>query len=88
MAFLSESWLERLSGADLAKLCRGNPWKIDLGISSSIEIVREHVQRDVRDDLRDLGVRKPAVRTRELFVADSAVALENGRREAQRRPYL
>jgi hypothetical protein len=58
--------------------------KVDLGVSGSIEVVREDVQRDMRDDLRDLAIRETSTPdTCELLIADAAAALEHGHRELQ-----
>ena len=38
------------------QLAGRDPWKIDLGLGSAIEVVREDVEPDVRDDLGYLGI--------------------------------
>jgi hypothetical protein len=63
--------------------------KVDLGVSGSIEVVREDVQRHVRDDLGDFAVRETSIPdTRELLVADAAAALKDGHRDLERRVRL
>jgi hypothetical protein len=36
-------------------------WEVDVHISRDVEVIRENVERNMRDDLRNLTVREPRV---------------------------
>ena len=77
-----------MRGRDMACLCElacRHQRKVDVGLRRSIEVVREDVQRHVRDDFRNLtiGVADGAD-TREILIANIPTTIDDGSRELER----
>ena len=68
----------------LQQLTRRDSWEINVGLGSAIEIVREYVQRDMRDDLNDLSIGKTrCANAIKIVVTDAATTLDDRSGELQ-----
>src|SRR4029450_2340726 len=77
-----------MRGRDMACLCElacRHQRKVDVGLRRSIEVVREDVQRHVRDDFRNLAIGVAGgADSREVLVANIPATIEDGARKLER----
>ena len=76
--------MKRETGKQLRELICCDSRKVDVGLRRSIEVVREHVQCNVRDDLRNLSIGKACLADAcELLIADATAAFDYCSRELE-----